>query len=761
MEQPLGAEQLCAAISEFCGAGAAAAAAAGSGEKEAGLLEERAKELLAFSRELRSLLQQKGVAQRVGATQEALEAPKPAGAGPSRRGAGARRGASPAAGRSRRSSAARWADAAPEAEGFCSQLGLGLCAVAVTLPYYVCVRYTTWFVDEGFAIHRNPDARGETPVLEVLKHDFWGTALKPPEGYNTHKSYRPLVTLCYAAEWRLAARLGLGGREMQPMRLLSCLVHSLNALAVLRLLRRLRVPRAWALLGAALFAAHPVHVENIVYLVGRADSLATLFSIAAVLVYLRRTCGPKAALPCQSYLALVTLAAVAGLCKEPGFTVLFFLACAEVVLRARWRHFFGLLLCFAAVGGLRTWYVGGAEAGFGYVDTPIRYQDSRLTRTLSYLYQHAYYAKLLVLPWNQSWDYSYDALPMLHSLEDVRMLAIAAAYLAVAALAAFGLRRCQQQPAVILGLGLTVIPFVPASNLFFLVGTTVGERLLYPCTVGWVVLVAALGSGAGPATTARKPPGSSGRRPLLAAFCGLLGVYVWNSNVRMRHWRGASELFETDALHWSRSVKVVHSKASELQARGELQGALEHYLQSLRIFDDQAITDYCIARIYINLGRFQEAYARFEKILNGHGIGLHDGNDFLWMTDFGYVLVQLGANEQGIHYLREGLQRMPYSCYAWNALGVAQSRMQQLEQAVQSFMEGLQCEPDSVSIWSNLAVVYAYGNLPQQALEALQRASALDPARPAVVSNTRVLMGQGLPGEEPLLDLYIPLPGRR
>ena len=38
-------------------------------------------------------------------------------------------------------------------------------------------------------------------------------------------------------------------------------------------------------------------------------------------------------------------------------------------------------------------------------------------------------------------------------------------------------------PQLVLGVGLVVIPFVPASNLFFLVGTTVGERLLYPSTV--------------------------------------------------------------------------------------------------------------------------------------------------------------------------------------------------------------------------------------------------------------------------------------
>ena len=175
---------------------------------------------------------------------------------------------------------------------------------------------------------------------------------------------------------------------------------------------------------------------------------------------------------------------------------------------------------------------------------------------------------------------------------------------------------------------------------------------------------------------------------------------------------------DADLTSDSTEVKVLHAKASELQAKGDLVEALEHYqrrdqdgtkgseivlirledwlkildassskylntsrkihswvfVRSLDIFDDQAITDYCIARILINLGRFQEwlplwvskkvlivtssilellvilryfllliptvhglqeAYQRFDKILNGHGIGLHDGNDFLWMTDLG------------------------------------------------------------------------------------------------------------------------------
>ncbi|CAK0796734.1 unnamed protein product, partial [Prorocentrum cordatum] len=91
-------------------------------------------------------------------------------------------------------------------------------------------------------------------------------------------------------------------------------------------------------------------------------------------------------------------------------------------------------------------------------------------------------------------------------------------------------------------------------------------------------------------------------------------TYGWNSNVRMGHWRSPTTLFMTDALHWDRSVKVLHHKAAELQRRGDLHGALDFYMRSLAIFDDQAITDYCIARILINLDRFSEAYARFQKI---------------------------------------------------------------------------------------------------------------------------------------------------
>ena len=42
---------------------------------------------------------------------------------------------------------------------------------------------------------------------------------------------------------------------------------------------------------------------------------------------------------------------------------------------------------------------------------------------------------------------------------------------------------------------MQVAPFLPASNIFFYVGTFIGERLLYLPSVGFCMLVANLGTG--------------------------------------------------------------------------------------------------------------------------------------------------------------------------------------------------------------------------------------------------------------------------
>eukprot|EP00438_Fugacium_kawagutii_P013183 Skav230179 [mRNA] locus=scaffold196:126109:127152:- [translate_table: standard] len=283
----------------------------------------------------------------------------------------------------------------------------------------------------------------------------------------------------------------------QALRTFNVALHSFNALLLLLLMRRLRMSIPFAFLAAGCFAVHPVHAENAIYLVGRADSMATCCWLLALLVWLP---GSRSFVARTLRIGLVTcLALLGGFCKESGFCVL--LQVAAIELLRNHRPFRGssvtFLVIFVAAFLGRSWITQGTSAGFSFVDTPVQYRNDPWLRLATYLYFHAKYAQLMIWPWTLSWDYSYDALPDLASTwRDVRVLAILMTYLGICALASWALSKRNRN--VLIGLSNVIIPFVPASNLFFVVGVTVGERLLYPCNVGAAVVLAALGTPPAP-----------------------------------------------------------------------------------------------------------------------------------------------------------------------------------------------------------------------------------------------------------------------
>lgn len=93
---------------------------------------------------------------------------------------------------------------------------------------------------------------------------------------------RPLLKLSYAANH--ATGLGLFGFHA-----VNVAIHALNALLAFALLARLGArlgaPRSAALLGALLFATHPVQTEAVTYLSGRSSALASTFALGAVLAF--------------------------------------------------------------------------------------------------------------------------------------------------------------------------------------------------------------------------------------------------------------------------------------------------------------------------------------------------------------------------------------------------------------------------------------------------------------------------------------------
>ena len=95
------------------------------------------------------------------------------------------------------------------------------------------------------------------------------------------QQYYPMVHTTFWIEHQLWGLHPLGFHAV------NLALHTLAALLLWRLLRRLGLPDAAAWIGAALFAVHPVHVESVAWVTERKNTLSMALALGSALAWLR------------------------------------------------------------------------------------------------------------------------------------------------------------------------------------------------------------------------------------------------------------------------------------------------------------------------------------------------------------------------------------------------------------------------------------------------------------------------------------------
>lgn len=166
------------------------------------------------------------------------------------------------------------------------------------------------------AIQSNQDLLPSTPWYNLLQNDYWGT---PIDSSNSHGSYRPLTVFTFRLNVLLHGLSPLG------FHLVNLLLHLLVTHLYMRFVSYvLNGHRRITLMSTVLFASHPIHVESVTSIVGRADVAAALFYLAALLSYARfvSLSTREARYPPASLLGALLFAALSMLSKEHGITCL-------------------------------------------------------------------------------------------------------------------------------------------------------------------------------------------------------------------------------------------------------------------------------------------------------------------------------------------------------------------------------------------------------------------------------------------------------
>lgn len=353
------------------------------------------------------------------------------------------------------------------------------------------------------------------PLAQIWTDDFWG---EPMKSANSHKSYRPITVLSFRLSYTLWSAVlpsgGLGAAAQRAYHAENVALHAVVTVLFLAAVRRVSPgqPRNVGLGAAALFACHAIHCEAVANVTGRAELLAAGFFLASFIAYPVYS-SDSAELSLARFLGSIVLGLLAMLAKEPGVTVfgLTFLVEAAAILRQRrlaiteasklalWfatYRFCIRALLVACVGGLafgcRLALNNGQSPRFSAGANPaaLTTQDPT-TRWLTHAHVWMQSYWLLVCPLWLSVDWGHGSIPLISSWSDGRNLLTAAGFVVVCTAVRWSVRH-MPHTLTAAWFAMLLLPFLPASNLFFPVGFVIAERVMYLPSAGFCVLAAIL-----------------------------------------------------------------------------------------------------------------------------------------------------------------------------------------------------------------------------------------------------------------------------
>ena len=268
-----------------------------------------------------------------------------------------------------------------------------------------------YVLDDHAAVLGNPLAHWPPDPAALMTTPWFG----PAAAWRGQGVSRPLVTLGYAVEDGLG--LGARGRHLASLTLLAIAAGLLGALVA-------HLGRAWraasdassdaaddavvttaAVLTAALFAAHPIHIEATMAVSNRPELVAAVLALVCILAFARGAV----------VVAIVTFAA-ALLAKESALATL-----APLLLLVMWRKSgdarrsaaSAWLMMVALTVGWLAWRHAALPIGaVSPIDNPL-VAVSTAERLAASMVLVAHAAGRLLLPLNLAPDYGLDVLPLI------------------------------------------------------------------------------------------------------------------------------------------------------------------------------------------------------------------------------------------------------------------------------------------------------------------------------------------------------------
>ncbi len=572
---------------------------------------------------------------------------------------------------------------------------IGLIALAV----YANSIPNQYAYDDCGIVQNNP------AVVNLEWNSIWWSNYWPsPEG-PADMLYRPLTIYSYLATHALTS-------AVWPYHAINVLLHAAISVMVGVLSWRILRDRWMAVLAGLLFAVHPLHTEVVANIVGRAELLATFWSLVALLFFFPDQDPIAGRPPRRGILHGVLVAAcflLAMLSKETPAALLGALLFLDVWRWFQWPAGRPTLWAWMRSQVLRyhipVWsafgiYMAMRISSIGLmIDTNVIHplvnplvDANRLERIVTPFMLLAKYVSLMVWPGVLSADYSAPSLmPTSNIFQGLPLLGLLMVVTGIASVISYW----KTSPRLVAVLALFASSYVLVGN-FIRIGTIFGERLFYWPSVFFLMIVAYIVVRLYQRLAARAMNGVrllwTRRLAVAAVIIATIAASVrtvvrnpdWYDNISLALATAQGNPNSAKACDWAGSVLVCQTSEKWTKDFGE-----SLLLRTIDIYPTMGSAYWNLTKYYFREGRTSDALIELAKAAR-----YQSGS-----TDIRRALRALDASLKDcptssyMPALEKWLAKEPDNAMAHFAYGLVMRSQGKLDLAEAQFCKALDCDP--------------------------------------------------------------------
>jgi protein O-mannosyl-transferase len=571
-------------------------------------------------------------------------------------------------------------------------------------------------ITENWVVKKGVD---ELPTIWTTnyRHGYWSEA---------GSLYRPMTLSLFAWEWEHWPD------DPGAAHMVNIVLYGLCCVALFLLLflwfgsKDLWLP--WII--SMIFVSHPIHTEVVANIKSADELLASLFALIA-LIGMWKSKGKLTSLWMLLALGCFFIAVAS---KESAITLLPLVPMSVYFLSdLSWRKSLlptlTLLAPFGVYLGLRNNALGSIS---GDVSAPMIDNVLIKAEGLEYLATviklGGLYLWKLVVPISLSHDYSFNQI----SISNFGDLQVLASLVVFAALFFFTYKAIRNRHVLGLASLFFLVTFSLYSNLFLMIGTHFGERLLFLPSIGFAMAIGWLiwkwGAKFGDRFEVAKA------LPALGVLVVILGLYSYKTIDRNKDWASEYDLYLADIktapnssrTHYRLGMAYMKERAileKNTEAKNIwLRKAVGELKTAIKIYPGYADAQGELGLAYQRLGYKDLAVERYEETLR-----LNPSHKTT-LNNMGTVLFEQAKFELAIDYFLRALAKDPNYTDAIGNLASCYGTIGNYPDAIKWFKKAVDIDPRNASYYYFIGVTYQRMNNKKEADSWLLQAYTLDPS---------------------------------